>query len=102
MSGKPRAAIELLMSYPDTMVAEMLGVRLSTLRRWLRDSVFADALREREREQKASANRLARQAVINAAAALCQATSDPSKPDAKVLLEVLKQSGAFEPGFPGR
>ncbi|MCL5105541.1 MAG: hypothetical protein M1133_15710 [Armatimonadetes bacterium] len=89
-------AIELLMSHPDSTVAEMLGLRLSTLRRWMGEPTFAEALRNREREQKASAGRIARQAAINAAAALCQAASDMSKPEPKVLLEVLKVSGAFE------
>ncbi|MCX6345484.1 MAG: hypothetical protein NT018_10510 [Armatimonadetes bacterium] len=90
------AAVELLMSYPDATVAEMLGLRLSTLRRWLCEPGFAKALRDREREQKAGATRIARQAVVNAAAALCQLTSETSKPDAKVLLDVLKVSGAFD------
>lgn len=90
-------AIELLMSHPDATVAEMLGVRLATLRRWLSDPKFSQALREREREQKAGAARIARQAAINAAAALCQLVSGAAKPDAKLLLDVLKVSGAFEP-----
>lgn len=96
MKARRRAAIELLMSHPDSTVAEMLGVRLMTLRQWLHDPEFAQALRDREREQRASAGRIARQAVINAATSLCQAVSDPVKPDVKVLLEVLKASGVFE------
>lgn len=96
MKARRRSAIELLMSHPDSTVAEMLGVRLVTLRQWLHDPEFAQALRTREREQRASAGRIARQAVINAAASLCQAVSDISKPDVKALLEVLKASGAFE------
>ena len=90
------AAVELLMSYPDATVAEMLGLRLSTLRRWFSEPGFAKALRDREREQKAGATRIARQAVVNAAAALCQLTSDTSKPDTKALLELLKLSGVFD------
>lgn len=92
-----QSAIELLMSHPDTTVAEMLGIRLTTIRKWMREERFSRALREREQEQRAGAARIAKQAVINAAAALCQLTSDNSKPDAKVLLDVLKVSGAFEP-----
>lgn len=96
MKTRHRSAIELLMSHPDSTVAEMLGIRLTTLRNWLHDPKFAQALRTREKEQKASAGRIARQAAINAAATLCQAVSDPLKPDVKALLEVLKASGAFE------
>ena len=91
------AAIELLMSHPDTIVAEMLGIRLSTLRRWMTDPKFTKALSERESEQRTGAVRIARQAAINAASALCQLATDTSKPDAKALLEILKASGAFEP-----
>jgi len=96
MKSRHRAAIELLLSHPDTTVAEMLGIRLSTLRGWMRSDRFAEALRARENEQEAGARRIARQAVLNSAAALCQVASDSTKPDAKVLLEVLKASGVFE------
>ena len=93
-----RTGIELLMSYPDSTVAEMLGIRLCTLRRWLKDPDFRAALREREREQKAGAIRIARQAAMNAAAALCDSVNGSGKtpPDAKALLEVLKASGAYD------
>jgi hypothetical protein len=96
MKARHRAAIELLLSHPDTTVAEMLGIRLSTLRGWMRSEPFAEALRAREMEQESAARRIARQAVLNSAATLCQLASDPEKPDTKVLVEVLKASGAFE------
>jgi hypothetical protein len=84
------------MCHPDTVVAEMLGLRLSTLRQWMRDEDFVDALREREREQAAGFKRLARQAAVNAASTLCQITAESAKSDAKALLDILKASGAFE------
>lgn len=90
------SALDLLMSYPDSTVAEMLGVKVSTLTRWMSAPGFRAALREREREQKSSAARIARQAAINAASTLCQRVADSTKADAKVLLEVLKASGAFD------
>lgn len=96
MKAKYHTAVELLMSHPDTMVAEMMGVRLVTLRRWMESYEFKQALKAREREQAASAKRIARQAVVNAASALYQAASDPAKPDAKVLLDLVKVSGALE------
>ncbi|MCE5199014.1 MAG: hypothetical protein ABFD54_05030 [Armatimonadota bacterium] len=106
MRARRRTAIELLMNHPDSVVAEMLGIRLSTLRQWINDPVFSEALRDREREQKAGLGRLARQAALNAAAALCQVTGESGgsgKSDAKVLLDILKVSGAFdaEPTDPG-
>lgn len=90
-----REAIELLLCHPETTVAEMLGVRLATLRGWMKTEGFMEALRAREREQAAAARRLARQAVVNSAARLCQLASDSTKSDAKVLLDVLKASGSF-------
>jgi hypothetical protein len=96
MKAKLKSAVELLLCHPDTVVAEMLGVRLSTLQGWMRTDGFVEAMRAREREQAASARRLARQAVVNSAARLCQFASDPTKPDAKVLVDLLKASGTFE------
>ena len=96
MKSRHRAAIELLLSHPDTTVAEMMGVRLCTLRAWMQMEHFAEALRDREREQGAGARRMARQAVVNSAAKLCQLAVGPEKPDTKVLLDVLKVSGVFD------
>lgn len=96
MNGKRLAATELLMSYPDTVVAEMLGIRMQTLARWMQDQNFAEALRAREREQVRSIARIARQAALRAAAMLCQIAADQTRPDAKVMLEIVKASGAFD------
>ena len=97
MKAKHHSAVELLLSHPDTTVAEMLGVRLSTLRAWMQIEGFAEALSAREIEQQSAAKRIARQAVLNSAAALCQLASGAAKPDTKMLVDVLKASGAFEP-----
>lgn len=96
MKPRHREAIELLLSHPDTTVAEKLGVRLSTLRAWMEMDDFADALRAREREQESGARRIARQAVVNSASRICQIASDDMKSEPKVLLDVLKASGVFE------
>lgn len=96
MKAKHRTAVELLLSHPDTTVAEMLGIRLSTLRAWTQTAEFAEALRQRESEQQFAARRIARQAVVNSAATLCQLASNSQKLDAKLLVDVLKASGAFE------
>ncbi len=96
MKSRHRAAVELLLSHPDTVVAEMLGVRLQTLRAWMRTEGFADALRARECEQQAGARRIARQAVVCSAAKLCELASDAPKTDPKILLDILKVSGVLE------
>lgn len=96
MKPRLRTAIELLLSHPDAVVAEMIGVRVATLHAWMSEESFRKALREREREQAASARRLAKQSIVNSAARLCQIASDPSKSDAKVLVDLLKASGAFD------
>ena len=96
MNTRHQAAVELLMSYPDSTVAEMLGIRLATLRRWMHMEDFAEALKERDQEQEATVARIARQAAVNAAASLCQVAGEPSKTDIKVFLEVLKACGAFD------
>lgn len=96
MKSKQSSALDLLMSQPDSVVAEMLGVRLATLREWMSQPEFAETLKKREQEQRASLRRISIQAAINAAASLCQAAGEHSKPDMKSLLEMLKLSGAFE------
>lgn len=96
MRARQRDAIELLLCHPDTVVAEMIGVRLSTLRNWMRSERFARALRDRENEQEIGARRIARQAVVNSAARLCRLADNPDKPDTKVLVDVLKVSGVFD------
>jgi len=95
MKIKYQTAVELLMSYPESVVAEMMGMQLCTLKRWMERDDFCDTLRRREREQKSTLARIARQAAVNAASSLCQVASNTEKPDAKVLIEVLKLSGAF-------
>ncbi len=96
MKGRRALAVELLMSYPDSTVAEMIGIRLATLLKWMRLPEFKDALREREKHQKQTLARLARQAAVKAAASLCEDDENAPKPDPKVLLETLKVSGAFD------
>ncbi len=85
MRSKRHLAVELLMSHPDDVVAEMLGIRRSTLRRWMKMDDFIQAMREREDEQKASLRRLARQSIVNAATSLCDATVNAGKPDAETV-----------------
>lgn len=96
MRPRHRRALDLLMSRRPCEVAEEIGVTLATIERWMGSSEFREALREREREQKRTLGRLARQAAVGAARALCEPASEGAKLDAKILLEIIKASGAFE------
>jgi hypothetical protein len=95
MGPRHRRALDLLMSRQPHEVAEEMGVTLVTIERWMGSGEFRDALREREREQKRSLARLARQAAVRAARVLCDSASESAKLDAKLLLEIVKASGAF-------
>ena len=96
LNNQRKCAIDLLMCHPETLVAEMLGIKTSTLRSWMCDSEFSDALRERDNGQRTSLLRLARQSALFAAASLCQSASEPGKLDLKIAVELMKLSGAFE------
>jgi len=96
MRAKRRRAVRFLMTNSTERVAEMLGIRLTTLENWMSMDDFRAALREREREQKRSLARIARQAALNAAESLCDQVLDRAKPDAKIMLDLIKASAAFE------
>ncbi|GEM_PF-907472 len=96
MNLQRRNAVDLLMSHQVSVVAEMLGVRLLTLRQWMAEDEFAAALAARETEQRRSLARMARQAAVNAASCLAQLAAEPGKADAKLLLDLIKASGAFD------
>lgn len=97
MKSRRARAVDLLMGNQPEQVAKMVGVRLITLESWMKMNDFRDALASREREHKRSLARLARQAAVNAAETLCTVAANRTKPDAKILLEIIKASGAFEP-----
>jgi hypothetical protein len=96
MNLQRRSAVDLLLSHQDHVVAEMLGIRLLTLRQWMADDEFAAALAVRESEQRRSLTRIARQAATNAASTLSQISAEPGKADTKLLLDLVKASGAFD------
>lgn len=96
MNPRKTAAIDLLLAHPEPVVAEMMGIRLTTLRRWMRDPEFTQALRERERQQAEALGRITRGTVLEAVRALRRLVADPAKPDLKAVVDVLKASGAFE------
>ncbi len=96
MRANRRKALDLLMTQQPDEVAQSVGVRLTTLETWMRMDDFRKALRAREQEQKRALARLSRQAALSAAQSLCAAAERAAKPDPKILLEIIKASGAFE------
>jgi transcriptional regulator with XRE-family HTH domain len=96
MKSRRARAVDYLMSCTPEQTAEALGVRIQTLEQWMKMDDFKEALRAREREDKRSLARIARRAAINAAQTLSDIAADRTKPDVKVLLEIVKASGAFE------
>ncbi len=96
ISRKQGQALELLFFGPPEKVAEKVGVRISTLRRWLKDSGFRQALRARSREKREAGERLAAQAVMMASSALHTALrTGEDRPVTRAALETLKISGAL-------
>ena len=95
MKSRRARAVELLMSNQPVQVAEMVGVRVETLERWMDMVDFKEALASSEKMQKKSLAMLSRQAAVNAAETLCEIASDRTKPDAKILLEIVKAAGGF-------
>lgn len=96
MKSRRARAIDYLMSCTPEQAAEALGVRIQTLEQWMQMEDFKEALRVREREDKRSLARIARRAALNAAQTLADIATDRAKPDVKILLELVKASGAFE------
>ena len=95
MKSRRARAVELMMSNQPVQVAEMVGVRVETLERWMEMVDFKDALASSEKMQRKSLTMLSRQAAVNAAETLCEVASDRTKPDAKILLEIVKAAGGF-------
>ena len=90
LSAKQQTAIELLFSNTEQQAAQMLGVRQSTMRRWLETPEFCTAIRDIERRQRKALIRIAGNAALIAVVSLCTGV------DPKTALEVLKLSKALE------
>ncbi len=90
LSAKQQTAIELLFSNTEQQAAQMLGVRQSTMRRWLETPEFCTTIRDIERRQRKALIRIAGNAALIAVVSLCTGV------DPKTALEVLKLSKALE------
>ena len=100
-------AVRLLMELPEARVAEELGIRLITLRRWKGKKEFAEALRTAGREARDSAARILCNTLAHAAArvhaqvALRADDERSPRPDLKVLVDMFKASGALTSALDG-
>lgn len=80
---------------PDDQVAAEVGVKLETIAVWRKDPEFRAALANEERAIKAAAARITSDASLMAAKNLHDLLSVTNK-DAKLSLDTLKASGAFD------
>ncbi|MDO8684899.1 MAG: hypothetical protein Q7N50_15655 [Armatimonadota bacterium] len=101
LNPKQRQAVRLLFEAPEEKVAEMLGVKLDTLRRWKGKREFIDAMQLAATETRQSATRILSNALAHAAERIHEmvaigADTQPLKPDAKVMVDMLKASGMLE------
>gem|GEM_PF-1622825 len=104
-TAKRREALDLLFAMAPEEAAARLGVRPETVRRWLDDPAFAQALRRRCAERREAARRIAAEGVLAAARELArQAAAGEDRPASRAALDILKASGvleaAAEPGEP--
>ena len=90
LSSKQQTAIELLFSNTEQQAVQTLGVQKETMRRWLKNPEFCNAIRDAERRQHQSLVRIAGNAALHAVVSLCTGV------DPKTALEVLKLSKALE------
>jgi len=90
LNTKQQTAIELLLSSTEQQTAQTLGVRKTTIYRWLNDPEFCSAIRDAERRQHKALIRIAGNAALNAVISLCTGV------DTKTALEVLKLSKVLE------
>ncbi len=96
-TAKQRQALDLLFAMAPEEAAAVLGVRPATVRRWLDDPAFAQALRRRCTERREAARRIAAEGVLAAARELARQAQGPDeKAPARAALDVLKASGVLE------
>jgi hypothetical protein len=99
LRNRQTKAVRLLFEMPDHKVAEELGIRVDTLRRWKRQKEFRAAMLARSRESQESAERIMSESLSHAASRardLLASEVDAKKPDLKVVIDLLKCSGILE------
>lgn len=90
-------AVEMLLEFTQSEVADKLNVHRETLRAWMNDPEFANTLADRVRENRRTAVRLLSQVCIEACRelrALILSDDDKNKP--KLIIEILKAGGLLQ------
>ncbi|MDO8588969.1 MAG: hypothetical protein Q7T82_18235 [Armatimonadota bacterium] len=97
---KQKKAVRLLCQVPEERVAAEVGVLVKTLRRWMGNREFAEALAAQIREGRDSAARICSQGYAHAAAKLHEVvageTGASAKLDVKTLVDILKGGGILK------
>jgi hypothetical protein len=90
-------AVDLLFTLPPDEVARRLEIRLSTLRRWLKQPEFLQELRGRYTEKHEAAKRIALQASLAAARAVeSWVNTGEDKGTAKAAVDLMKSGGLLD------
>jgi len=102
LHSKQRRAIRLLFELPEEKVAEELGIRLDTLRRWKAKKEFVSGVEAVSAGNRQAVCRILSRGLAHAAARVCgmvavDADESPTgKLDSKIMVDMLKASGLLE------
>jgi hypothetical protein len=95
LTWRQQRALRLMFRMSDEEICEEIGVKLSTIGSWRKLREFRQALAAEGREIRAATARIASNASLNAAANLNKMIADSK--DGKLMLDILKAGGSFEP-----
>ena len=90
-------AVAMLFEFSDKEIARKLKIKQEILDDWKRDPEFAQALRDRLKENRRTAARILSRLYVEASReleALIRSNDDKNKP--KAIIEILKVSGLFK------
>jgi hypothetical protein len=105
LHSRQKKAVRLLFEAPEDRVAEELGIRMDTLRRWKGMREFRSAMKAMSLETRESAVRIISRCLVHTAARIHEAVAGgPDGPhslklDAKVMVDLLKASGSPAASF---
>ncbi len=93
LSARQQKAIKRMFHLREDEVAKEVGVKPETIAKWMRSHKFRAALNAEEEAVRAAAARITSEASLAAAKRLHEQLSNQG--DAKLALDTLKASGAF-------
>ena len=98
LNATQKKAVRLLFELPEERVAETLGLRISTLRRWKGKAEFISAMQAISEETHQAASRITSRTLAHAAAQMFELVAvdaQGSRPDPKIMVDLLKAGGAI-------